>query len=135
MGADDYVVKPMLVHELDARIHAVLRRANVVDRAKIISIGKMVVIDLLKHEVTVTGEKIELTVAEFNILALLAASPGRVFTRADILDHLWGEEKGVVDRTIDVHITHLKHKLGKAAKFITNIRGIGYKAEESGQKN
>jgi DNA-binding response OmpR family regulator len=84
----------------------------------------------LKHEVTVNGRRVELTPAEFKILRLLAANPGRVFSRDQILDELWGGEKVVVDRTIDVHIRNLREKLGGAAALIKNVRGVGYKLEE-----
>jgi two-component system phosphate regulon response regulator PhoB/two-component system alkaline phosphatase synthesis response regulator PhoP len=71
-----------------------------------------------------------LTSTEFKILSLLASKKGRVFTRDQILDHLWGHEKIVLDRTIDVHIKNLREKLGPASHFIKNIRGVGYKVEE-----
>ncbi|MCK5185561.1 MAG: winged helix-turn-helix transcriptional regulator, partial [Deltaproteobacteria bacterium] len=80
--------------------------------------------------VKVKGKKIELTSTEFRILQLLASRKGLVFTRDNILDYLWGQEKAVIDRTVDVHIRHLREKLGKAAHFIKNLRGIGYKLEE-----
>jgi DNA-binding response OmpR family regulator len=73
---------------------------------------------------------VELTATEFRILALLASAPGRVFTRDQILDHLWGHEKAVIDRTVDVHIRNLRDKLGKAAGHVRNIRGVGYKVEK-----
>jgi len=78
----------------------------------------------------VDGAKVELTATEFKILQLLASKPGRVFTRDRILDHLWGDEKAVVDRTVDVHIRNLREKLGPAAALVKNIRGVGYKVEE-----
>ncbi len=87
-------------------------------------------IDLDKHEVTRDGERVDLTATEFKILQLLASRRGRVFTRDQILDHLWGHEKAVVDRTIDVHIRNLREKLGPAAELIKNVRGVGYKVEE-----
>jgi two-component system phosphate regulon response regulator PhoB/two-component system alkaline phosphatase synthesis response regulator PhoP len=86
-------------------------------------------IDPDRFEVAVRGKKIQLTPTEFKILSLLASRVGRVFTRDQILDHLWGHEKAVVDRTVDVHIKHLRDKLGKAAKLIKNVRGVGYKLE------
>jgi DNA-binding response OmpR family regulator len=88
------------------------------------------VIDLDKFEVTTEGAKVELTATEFKILQLLASRKGRVFTRDQILDFLWGNEKAVVDRTVDVHIRNLREKLGTAASLIKNIRGVGYKLEE-----
>jgi two-component system phosphate regulon response regulator PhoB/two-component system alkaline phosphatase synthesis response regulator PhoP len=129
LGADDYVTKPFSVKELIARIHAVLRRPDGGEAARRIALGRLV-IDLDKFEVAVEGVKIELTATEFKILQLLASRPGRVFTRDQILDHLWGDEKAVVDRTVDVHIRNLREKLGPAASLIKNIRGVGYKIEE-----
>lgn len=129
LGADDYVTKPFSVKELIARIHAVLRRPGGGEAARRIALGRLV-IDLDKFEVAVEGVKIELTATEFKILQLLASRPGRVFTRDQILDHLWGDEKAVIDRTVDVHIRNLRDKLGPAASLIKNIRGVGYKIEE-----
>ena len=79
---------------------------------------------------TVKGKKIELTATEFKILQILSEKPGWVFSREQMLDKLWGNEKIVIDRTIDVHIRHLREKLGTAASIIKNIRGVGYKLEE-----
>ncbi len=90
----------------------------------------MLNIDPDKYEVEVEGKKIELTTTEFKILHLLASKKDRIQTREQILDHLWGHEKTVVDRTIDVHIRHLREKLENAAIFIKNMRGLGYKIEE-----
>ncbi len=87
-------------------------------------------LDLVRHELTVRDRRVELTFTEFKILELLAAKKGWVFSREKILNHLWGEGKAVIDRTIDVHIRHLRTKLGSDAQFIKNIRGVGYKVEE-----
>jgi DNA-binding response OmpR family regulator len=129
LGADDYLTKPFSVKELVARIHAVLRRPRGGEAARRIVVGT-IVIDLDKFEVTAEGEKVELTTTEFKILQLLASRRGRVLTRDQILDFLWGTEKAVVDRTVDVHIRNLREKLGAAASLIKNIRGVGYKLEE-----
>jgi DNA-binding response OmpR family regulator len=129
LGADDYITKPFSIKELVARIHAVLRRPGGGDAGRRIVIGPLV-IDLDKFEVIAEGAKVDLTATEFKILQLLASRKGRVFTRDQILDFLWGQEKAVVDRTIDVHIRNLREKLGEAASLIKNIRGVGYKLEE-----
>jgi len=129
LGADDYVTKPFSVKELVARIHAVLRRPGGGDAARRIVIGPLV-IDLDKFEVTADGAKVDLTATEFKIIQLLASRRGRVFSRDQILDFLWGQEKAVIDRTIDVHIRNLREKLGEAGSLIKNIRGVGYKLEE-----
>jgi len=129
LGADDYVTKPFSVKELVARIHAVLRRPGGGEAVRRIAVGTLV-IDVDKFEVTAEGAKVDLTATEFKILQLLASRKGRVFSRDQILDFLWGSEKAVIDRTVDVHIRNLREKLGEAAALIKNIRGVGYKLEE-----
>ena len=129
LGADDYVTKPFSVRELVARVKAVLRRRAERQPPRTIKVGSDLVIDTEKYEVTAGGKKVDLTSSEFRILALLASRGGRVFTREQILDHLWGNEKAVVDRTIDVHVRHIRDKLGKAAGHVKSVRGIGYKVD------
>jgi two-component system phosphate regulon response regulator PhoB/two-component system alkaline phosphatase synthesis response regulator PhoP len=132
LGADDYIRKPFSTNELIARVKTVLRRSEShreTETAAKIIIGNMS-IDSERHEVAVDGDTVELTSTEFRILQLLASEKGRVLSRDKILDHLWGNEKAVVDRTIDVHIRHLRSKLGTASKLIRNVHGVGYKLEE-----
>lgn len=130
IGADDYITKPFSVRELLARIKAVLRR-NFKEESKnqVISIGDLIV-NLDKHEVIKDGEKIDLTLKEFELLRLLIVNKGKVLTRDFLLDKVWGYEYYGETRTVDVHIRHLRQKIetdDKNPKFIETVRGIGYK--------
>jgi two-component system phosphate regulon response regulator PhoB/two-component system alkaline phosphatase synthesis response regulator PhoP len=131
IGADDYITKPFSPREMLARIKAVLRRDDKIAKSNLIEIGDILEIDLQKYEVFLNKQKIDLTTTEFKILRLLSEKKGWVYSRESILEFLGVQEKGVLDRTVDVHIKNLREKLGDASKFIKNIRGVGYKIEEN----
>jgi DNA-binding response OmpR family regulator len=131
IGADDYVTKPFSTRELVARVKAVLRRGEKEKGPKkSIRIGGEIEILPQEYKVNVSGKKIELTSTEFRILLLLAKRKGWVFSRDQILDYLYEGDRIVFDRTVDVHMAHLREKLGKSGDCIKSIRGIGYKIEE-----
>jgi len=131
IGADDYVSKPFSPKELIARIKAVLRRYSEEKeeaKSKIIKYGS-ITIDEDKIQVSVNDKIVNLTATEFKLLKILINNKGRVCSRDQLLDNLWGDEKIVIDRTIDVHIKHLRDKLGPAGKMIKNMRSFGYKIQ------
>ena len=129
IGADDYVTKPFSARELIARVKAVLRRTQTSRADNLIKIADGLTIDLQKYEVLANGKPIHLTAVEFNLLKIMVQKPGHVFSREYLLERLWGYDKIVVERTIDVHIKNLRDKLGTYGQLIRNLRGIGYKLE------
>lgn len=131
LGADDYIVKPFSPRELVARVKSVLRRMNTVEvDDDIIQLGD-IKINTQRYEVFVKSKRVELTTTEFKILEALGEGEGRVFTRDQLLKRkrLWGDDKLVYDRTIDVHVKNLRDKLGTCGKMIKTVRSIGYKLE------
>jgi two-component system phosphate regulon response regulator PhoB/two-component system alkaline phosphatase synthesis response regulator PhoP len=132
LGADDYMTKPFSVKELIARIKTVIRRTSASPAAseKESDLSSKIKIDKEKFTVYCGNKKVDLTTTEFKILELFLSKPGIVFSREKILDYLWGDDKLVIDRTIDVHIRNLREKLKDAGQMIKNIRGVGYKIEE-----
>jgi len=127
VGADDYIVKPFSMSVLIARVAAVLRRAQSGDKADadILRAGP-ILIDRQRHHVQVAGEPVMLTLTEFRLLAAIVAARGRVLTRDQLINKGMGINAVVTDRTIDVHVTSLRRKLGKARKHIKTVRGVGY---------
>ncbi|HOD59512.1 MAG TPA: response regulator transcription factor [Candidatus Syntrophosphaera sp.] len=126
-GADDYITKPFASSELVARIKAVLRRSGWETSKNVLTITPDFHIDFNKFEVYIKEKRLDLTLTEFKILQLLTQRPGWVYSRSQILDYLWGNDKIVIERTVDVHIRNLREKLGDYAWMIKNIRGMGYK--------
>ncbi len=130
LGADDYVTKPFSPRELTARIKAVLRRTSAKQAPpEVIRRGELT-IDLARRDVGCRGESIVLTATEFRLLQFFATHPGRVFSREQLIDGALGRDVSVVDRTIDVHITSLRKKLGDCGQWIETVRGFGYKFRE-----
>ena len=129
LGADDYVVKPFSVREFMARIKAVLRRSEEqYGEDRLITVDGLSV-DLESFEVKVDGTTLDLTYAEFRILTLLISRPYRVFTRQQIIDGIWDDYRVVTSKTVDVHVAHLRKKLGKYGNCVKTVRGVGYKFE------
>jgi len=126
-GADDYVSKPFDASELVARIKAVLRRMSWQKESRVFEIAPGLVLDLNRFEAALNGKRIDLTLTEFKLLQLLTKRPGWVYTRAQMLDYLWGNDKVVIDRTIDVHIKNLRDKIRPYDDNIRPVRGVGYK--------
>ena len=125
-GADDYVTKPFGMMELVSRIKAVLRRSGKVeDRMDMETSG--VHVDVKKHEVTVDGKEISLTLKEFELLEKLMRNQGIVLTRDQLLTEIWGYDFDGETRTVDVHIRTLRQKLGEKGEIIQTVRGVGYR--------
>jgi two-component system, OmpR family, response regulator RegX3 len=132
LGADDYIAKPFSRAELVSRVRAILRRVQL-DRAEaaapVRDIGGLR-LDFARHEVTVNGEPVQLTPSEFKLLALLAERPGEVFSRAEIMRHLWGSDHVGDEHPADVHVSNLRRKIergpGRPQRLVT-VRGAGYK--------
>ncbi len=126
VGADDYIAKPIKPRVLLSRIQAILRRRGQEDSPTKINLGDLT-IDRESFSVAKNGNKVQMAKKEFELLFLLASKPGKVFTRENILEKVWGDDVLVVDRTIDVHIRKIREKLGD--DHISTVKGVGYKFE------
>lgn len=127
-GADDYVTKPFGMMELVSRIKAVLRRSQKKDGSeeKILSYGE-IQMNTGKHEVTVGGEVVQLTLKEYELLKRLIKNPNMVLTRDQLLEDIWGYDFDGETRTVDVHVRTLRQKLGSCGECIETVRGVGYR--------
>ena len=127
LGGDDYIPKPFSIKEVTARVKAVLKRsaAAPADTNRTIELGELT-IDPETKSATLGNEHILLTKKEFEILMTLARTPNKVFSREDILERVWKKESYVLERTVDVHITRLRKKLGTFGERLTNRSGYGY---------
>lgn len=129
LGADDYVVKPFSPRELVARVKAILRRTSG-ESAPLAVTYEDLKIDPVTRTVSVAGQPLDLSALEFDLLYALSRSPGRVFTRTELIQKVWGEDFPGVDRVVDVHMVSLRKHLGEsgqAPRFLHAVRGVGYR--------
>lgn len=127
-GADDYLAKPFGMMEMVSRIKAVLRRSKVEVKSDTLSLGG-VELDLFQHRVTVDGKTIDMPLKEFELLQLFMENPGMVFSRDKLLSRVWDTDYMGESRTVDVHISSLRTKLGAWGKSIKTVRSVGYRWE------
>lgn len=129
LGADDYLAKPFGMMEMASRVRAVLRRSGrAAEKQQLIRVGGLEM-NLGEHIVTADGIRIQLTLKEFELLRTFMTSPGRAFTREQLLSSVWSEDFLGETRTVDVHVGTLRQKLGSCGKYIRTVRGVGYKLE------
>ena len=128
-GGDDYISKPFSLHEVLARIKAILRRTQTEPEKKELVLSD-ISISFTQKTVMIDGENIPLSPKEFGILSMLAKRPGRIFSREEILAEVWHGDTYVLDRTVDVHVARIRRKLGDKAYHLVNRQGYGYCFEE-----
>ncbi len=133
LGADDYVVKPFSPRELVERVKAIQRRFRPATGGEAVLSQGALQLDAARHTVTLDGRPVELTAVEYKLLQALMKAPGRVFSRDELLGKIYGHGEAVIDRVVDVHIGHLRQKLGDdpaAPRYILTVRGFGYRLAE-----
>jgi two-component system, OmpR family, KDP operon response regulator KdpE len=134
-GADDYVIKPFGVGQIEARIRAVLRRSGRPQASgAVLRVGGLLV-DPDAHEAALDGLRLDLSPREFDLLHYLTRRPGQVVTRRDLLTHVWQLPYGGADKTVDVHVSWLRRKLGETAqepRYLHTVRGVGIKLSPPG---
>lgn len=129
LGADDYLAKPFGMMEMVSRIRAVLRRTAPAAQVLQLQLGSLRM-NTQSHTVYADGERVELTLKEFELLRLFLEHPGRVFSREQLLERIWSTDYMGETRTVDVHIGTLRTKLGASGEYIRTVRGVGYRMEE-----
>ncbi|MDR1345283.1 MAG: response regulator transcription factor [Bacteroidales bacterium] len=127
VGGDDYIAKPFSIKEVIARVKAVLKRQPMANKFML----NKFVLDFNSKELTINAKKIDLTKTEYNVLALLITHQNRVISREEMIDTVWKETPFITERTVDVHITRLRKKLGKYAAALVNQAGFGYRFNAS----
>jgi two-component system catabolic regulation response regulator CreB len=136
-GADDYVTKPFSPREIVARVRAVLRRSSATETSRAAAkLAPPLSADARTRRAEAAGRALDLTRVEFDLLATLLDSPGRVFTRAELIDRVWGDGFRITDRTIDSHVKALRKKIGEAGaepSWIETVRGVGYRLSDDPQ--
>ncbi|MCM1467784.1 MAG: response regulator transcription factor [Alistipes sp.] len=128
LGADDYLVKPFGMMEMVSRVKAVLRRCNSPEAGHVLKAGGLIV-NLDEHTVIAEGERLQLTLKEFELLRLFLSHPGMAFTRDRLFNDIWGTDYVSETRTVDMHIRTLRAKLGNYGRMIETVRGVGYRFE------
>lgn len=129
LGADDYVTKPFSPRELTLRVKSILSRKSLPLPTHRTAVAGDISLDRDAHEVRVKGKRVDLTAVEFKLLASLFRQPGRVFSREDLLDSVWGMDSEIEIRTVDTHLRRLREKLKSASRQISTVRGFGYRLD------